>query len=79
MKELDYGKGYKYAHEFEGHFVRQQNLPDSLKGRQFYEPSEQGFEKQVLARLKGWWPERMNQEEAGEKPRGGVSGGVSLA
>ena len=58
MKQLDYGKGYKYAHEFEGHFVRQQNLPDDLKGRQFYEPSEQGYEKQVLLRLKSWWPER---------------------
>ena len=66
MKDLDYGKGYKYAHQFEGHFVRQQNLPDSLKGRQFYEPGEQGFEKQVLARLKGWWPERYKPKP--EKP-----------
>jgi len=62
MKDLDYGKGYKYAHQFEGHFVRQQNLPESLKGRQFYEPSEQGFEKQILARLKGWWPERYQKK-----------------
>jgi putative ATPase len=62
MKELDYGKGYKYAHEFEGHFVRQQNLPESLKGRQFYEPGEQGFEKQILLRLKGWWPERYQKK-----------------
>jgi putative ATPase len=66
MKELDYGKGYKYAHQFEGHFVRQQNLPESLKGRQFYEPSEQGFEKTILARLKGWWPERYKPKT--EKP-----------
>jgi putative ATPase len=66
MKDLDYGKGYKYAHQFEGHFVRQQNLPESLKGRQFYEPSEQGFEKQILARLKGWWPERYKPKT--EKP-----------
>ncbi len=43
--------------------MRQQNLPDSLKGRQFYEPSEQGFEKQILARLKGWWPERYQQTD----------------
>lgn len=63
MKQLDYGKGYKYAHEFDGHFVRQQNLPDSLKGRQFYEPSEQGFEKQVLLRLKSWWPERYRKQD----------------
>ena len=69
MKQLDYGKGYKYAHEFEGHFVRQENLPESLRGRQFYEPSEQGFEKTVLERLKRWWPERYRAkpgEKAGE-------------
>jgi putative ATPase len=66
MKDLDYGKGYKYAHQFEGHFVRQQNLPESLKGRQFYEPSEQGFEKTILARLRGWWPERYKSKT--EKP-----------
>jgi len=70
MKDLDYGKGYKYAHEFEGHFVRQVNLPESLKGRQFYEPSEQGFEKQILLRLKGWWPERY-QKKAGEPGKSG--------
>jgi putative ATPase len=58
MKELDYGKGYKYAHQFPGHFVRQQNLPETLAGRQFYYPAEEGFEKQVLARLRAWWPER---------------------
>jgi putative ATPase len=62
MKNLDYGKGYKYAHEFHGHFVRQQNLPENLKGRQFYEPGEQGFEKQVLLRLKVWWPERYHKK-----------------
>jgi putative ATPase len=64
MKDIGYGKGYKYAHEFEGHFVRQENLPESLKGRQFYEPSEEGFEKQVLARLKSWWPERYKSKPA---------------
>ncbi len=55
MKEVGYGKGYKYAHDYPEHFVEQQNLPDSLQGKQFYKPSNQGYEKQVLARLKGWW------------------------
>ncbi|MCL2679246.1 MAG: replication-associated recombination protein A [Dehalococcoidia bacterium] len=68
MRDIGYGEGYKYAHEFKGHFVRQQNLPDSLKGRQFYEPSEQGFEKQVLARLKNWWPERYGNKSDESKP-----------
>ena len=52
MKNLGYGKGYKYAHNFEGHHVEQQHLPDSLKGKTFYTPGELGYEKQIAARLK---------------------------
>ncbi len=63
MKDLGYGKGYKYAHEYEGHFVEQQNLPDAMKGKRYYFPSEQGFEKTVLARLKFWWGARMEKKE----------------
>jgi putative ATPase len=55
MKQIGYGKGYKYAHDYPGHFVEQQNLPDSLQGKQYYTPSEQGYEKQIIARLKAWW------------------------
>jgi putative ATPase len=55
MKQLGYGKGYKYAHDYKGHFVEQQNLPDSLKGKSYYHPSDQGFEKEIVARLKAWW------------------------
>jgi putative ATPase len=55
MKDLDYGKGYKYAHDYPEHFVEQQNLPDSLQGKQYYTPSDQGYEKQIIARLKAWW------------------------
>jgi putative ATPase len=55
MKKMDYGKGYKYDHDYPGHFSGQQNLPDSLKGKRFYKPSDQGFEKQVAERLKAWW------------------------
>ena len=52
MRRVGYGKGYKYAHDFPGHFVEQQHLPDSLKGRKYYEPSDQGFEKEIEGRLK---------------------------
>lgn len=52
MKNLGYGKGYKYAHNFEGHHVQQQHLPDSMKGKIFYVPGELGNEKQISARLK---------------------------
>ena len=54
MKDIGYGKGYKYAHDYPGHFVPQQNLPDSLQGKQYYTPSDQGYERQVAARLKDW-------------------------
>jgi putative ATPase len=54
MRQVGYGKGYKYAHDFPEHFVEQQHLPDSLKGKKYYEPSDQGFEKEIKGRLKRW-------------------------
>ncbi|MEE9400706.1 MAG: replication-associated recombination protein A, partial [Dehalococcoidia bacterium] len=54
MRRVGYGKGYKYAHDFPGHFVEQQHLPDSLEGKKYYQPSDQGFEKEVEGRLKKW-------------------------
>ena len=54
MRDVGYGKGYRYAHNFPGHFVEQQNLPDSLQGKRYYEPSDQGFEKEIEGRLKKW-------------------------
>lgn len=63
MKGMGYGRGYKYAHDFPGHFVKQQNLPDALKGKRYYSPSDQGFEKEVERRLKEW----RGRKEEGEK------------
>ncbi len=63
MKDIGYGKGYKYAHDYPGHFVRQRNLPDSLQGKRFYIPGEQGYEKQVSDRLKNWWPEKDTKDK----------------
>jgi putative ATPase len=40
MKSMGYGKGYKYAHDFEGGVADQQHLPDALRGRRFYEPTD---------------------------------------
>lgn len=51
MKEIGYGKGYKYAHRFEGHVVEQQHLPDKLQGRTYYRPSDQGQEKDIAEQL----------------------------
>ena len=44
MKELGYGEGYRYAHDFEGARVEQQHLPDSLRERVYYRPTDRGFE-----------------------------------
>ncbi len=55
MRELGYGKGYLYPHNFPGHFVPQQNLPNELKGKRYYRPSDEGFEKEIKARLHRWW------------------------
>ncbi len=55
MKEMGYGKDYKYAHDFEGHFVPgEQYLPDKLKGKRYYTPTDNGYEKNISERLKGW-------------------------
>jgi putative ATPase len=62
MKNIGYGKGYKYAHDYKGHFVEQQNLPDSVKDKKFYNPSDQGNEKNIAERLKKWRPETGYQE-----------------
>jgi len=62
MKDTGYGKGYKYAHHYPGHFVKQQNLPESLQGKRFYTPSDQGYEKEVLARLIAWWGEKGKEQ-----------------
>ncbi|MFH1003496.1 MAG: replication-associated recombination protein A [Chloroflexota bacterium] len=55
MKEMGYGKDYKYPHDYPDHFVEQQNLPDAIKDSQFYTPSDQGYEQDVTGRLKSWW------------------------
>ncbi len=51
MKELDYGKGYQYAHNEEGRVADMDCLPDSLKGRSYYHPTQEGREKQLAARM----------------------------
>jgi len=47
MKDLGYGKGYLYAHDFEGGVVEQQHLPDDLVGRQYFKPTDRGFEAKL--------------------------------
>ncbi|HED07546.1 MAG TPA: replication-associated recombination protein A [Ignavibacteria bacterium] len=55
MKEIGYGKEYKYAHNYDGNFVQENYLPGEIKNKQFYFPSENGQEKRLLERLKALW------------------------
>jgi len=51
MKQLDYGKGYQYAHDEQGRVADMDCLPDSLKGRSYFKPTQEGREKQLAARM----------------------------
>ncbi len=55
MKEIGYGKEYKYAHNYDGNFVQDNYLPDEISDKQFYFPSSNGQEKKLLERLKALW------------------------
>jgi putative ATPase len=62
MKDMGYGKGYRYAHDFENAYIPQDYLPDPLKGRSFYSPSDRGYEKIIGERMDHWRKER-NREK----------------
>ncbi len=60
MKDIGYHKNYKYAHDFENHFVEENYLPDNLKTKQFYFPTEIGQEKRLRDWLKFLWKTKKN-------------------
>ncbi|MBE0597858.1 MAG: replication-associated recombination protein A [Desulfuromonadales bacterium] len=70
MKELGYGKEYRYAHDYEGGVAPQQHLPEALGERRFYRPTTRGYEKMIGERLRFWQSLRQggNAEDEGEKP-----------
>ena len=55
MRDMGYGKGYKYSHDYEDHFAPMRNLPERLQGRRYYTPTDQGYEAEVASRLSKWW------------------------
>ncbi len=63
MKEMNYGKQYKYAHNSENGFVVQEHLPSRLKDRIFYRPKEIGEEKNIKKRLETWWSKRRKPDQ----------------
>ena len=58
MKELGYGKDYKYAHEYDDHFIDDQYLPDKLKGTILYSPQNNPQEEKYLEKMKKIWKNR---------------------
>lgn len=54
MRDLDYGKGYKYAHDFDNAYTPQEYLPDALRKQSYYEPAARGFEKIIKERMAYW-------------------------
>lgn len=55
MKQIGYGKGYKYAHSYEGNFVQESFLPEELKGTKLYEPGKNAKEEEIRKRMKYYW------------------------
>ncbi len=60
MKQLGYGKEYKYAHSFEGNFIEQDFLPEKIKEKRFYKPQQNASEEKILERLQIWWKKRFD-------------------
>ena len=61
MKELGYGKEYKYAHAYKGHFVEQQFLPDEVKNIRIWHPQDNAQEAKLKERMQGLWGERFKK------------------
>lgn len=63
MKELDYGKDYKYAHDYHDAYVPQEYLPEKIQGQLFYQPKEAGFEKTIKERIAAWRQKKNNAKD----------------
>jgi putative ATPase len=55
VRALGHGEGYQYPHDYPGGFVAQQYVPDNVKDRVYYEPTDYGYEAEVSRRLRAWW------------------------
>ncbi len=65
MKQLEYGKGYRYSHDEPDAVADMSCLPPALEGRQYYQPRERGFEKEIKRRLDGWEQIKKRRKEDG--------------
>jgi putative ATPase len=58
MKELDYGKGYKYAHDYPNNFAQQEFLPGEISNSLYYDPTDNPTEQKIRERLKSLWKDK---------------------
>jgi putative ATPase len=69
MKELGYGNGYKYAHDFEEHYAVQEYLPENIKGHIYYKPDGQGYEAEIVKRLAYWRNIKQDKAKTSERKK----------
>ena len=65
MRELDYGKGYRYAHDDPDAVAAMDCLPPALAGRRYYQPTTRGFEQEIARRLEAWIALKAKKRERG--------------
>ena len=65
MKDLGYGDGYQYAHDFQDAFVAQEHLPEPLQNKRFYLPSNRGYEKTIRERMEYWRKQKAESKRQG--------------
>jgi putative ATPase len=65
MKSLGYGRGYQYAHDAPDATVGQEHLPDALRGRRYYRPTDRGLERELGERLRAWQERRQRAPQPG--------------
>ncbi|MBD3268267.1 AAA family ATPase [bacterium] len=70
MKEMKYGKGYKYAHDFADAIVEQDYLPEAIRDETFYTPTGRGFEQKIAQRMKEWQDLIQNNRKEDEDKKG---------
>jgi putative ATPase len=70
MKDLDYGKDYQYAHDFEDAYISQEYLPGKLQGSTYYIPTERGYEKVIKERMEQWRKLQESMNAGNKKKKG---------
>jgi putative ATPase len=63
MKNLGYGAGYEYSHQYEGNFSPQEYMPDEIAGTSFYKPGNNKHEQELEKRMEQWWKSKYNKQQ----------------